>query len=180
MKTKYQYLLTALVTVAVAAGCSTSSEQSDELTANVKSTKEAFLKDDSTLDKVLSSASGYVIFPTVAKGAVGVGGATGKGQLFVSGHSHPQGEASLTQFTIGFQLGGQAYSELIVFQDQTTVDNFVKGNFEFSAQATAVAVTAGAGANAKYEKGVMVMTLAQGGLMYEASIGGQKFNYSAY
>jgi lipid-binding SYLF domain-containing protein len=180
MKRKYQYLLTALMIVGVAAGCSTSSEQSDELTADVKAAKEEFLKSDTTLTKILDSASGYVVFPSVAKGAVGVGAATGKGQLFVSGHSHPQGEAALNQFTIGLQMGGQAYSELLVFQDSSTLENFQKGNFEFSAQATAVAVTAGASANAKYEKGVMVFTIAKGGLMYEASIGGQKFSYTAY
>jgi lipid-binding SYLF domain-containing protein len=180
MKRKYQYLLTALMIVGVAAGCSTSSEQSDELTSDVKAAKEEFLKGDSSLSTILGSASGYVVFPSVAKGAVGVGAATGKGQLFVSGHSHPQGEAALTQLTIGLQMGGQAYSELLVFQDSSTLDNFQKGNFEFSAQATAVAVTAGASANAKYEKGVMVFTIAKGGLMYEASIGGQKFSYTAY
>jgi len=180
MKRKYQYLLTALMIVGVAAGCSTSSEQSDELTSDVKAAKEEFLKGDSSLNTILGSASGYVVFPSVAKGAVGVGAATGKGQLFVSGHSHPQGEAALTQLTIGLQMGGQAYSELLVFQDSSTLDNFQKGNFEFSAQATAVAVTAGASANAKYEKGVMVFTIAKGGLMYEASIGGQKFSYTAY
>ena len=129
---------------------------------------------------MLDGASGYVIFPTVAKGAVGVGAATGTGQLFEAGNAQPVGEASMTQVTIGLQLGGQAYSELLIFQDQTTLDNFKKGNFEFSAQATAVAVTAGASANAKYEKGVMVLTIAKGGLMYEASVGGQKFSYTAY
>ena len=81
---------------------------------------------------------------------------------------------------IGFQAGGQAYSELVLFEDQASLDTFKKGNFEFSAQATAVAVTAGASANAKYEKGVMVLTIAKGGLMYEASVGGQKFSYAAY
>jgi hypothetical protein len=69
---------------------------------------------------------------------------------------------------------------MLIFEDQTTLDNFRKGNFEFSAQATAVALKAGAAANAKYEKGVMVFTITKGGLMYEASIGGQKFGYTAY
>jgi lipid-binding SYLF domain-containing protein len=180
MNPKYHSLITALVIVGVAAGCSTSSEQSDELTTDVKAAKEEFLKSDPTLNTILGAASGYVIFPSVAKGAVGVGAAAGRGQLFETGHLHPQGEAALNQFTIGLQMGGQAYSEMLVFQDQTTLDGFRKGNFEFSAQASAVAVTAGAGATAKYEKGVMVFTIAKGGLMYEASIGGQKFSYTAY
>ena len=90
------------------------------------------------------------------------------------------GEAKLRQVSIGFQAGGQVYIELICFEDQTSLDNFKKGNFEFSAQVSAVAVTAGVSKNAKYEKGIMVLTLAKGGLMYEASVGGQKFKYKAY
>ena len=82
--------------------------------------------------------------------------------------------------TIGFQAGGQVYSELIVFEDQSTLNNFKSGNFEFSAQATAVALKAGASANAKYDHGVMIFTIAKGGLMYEASVGGQKFHYTPY
>lgn len=180
MNTKHHYLLTALVIAGIAVGCSTTGEKSNELSSDVQTAKVEFLKSDETLKPILDKASGYVIFPSVAKGALGVGAAAGKGQLFETGKDQPLGEASLTQVTIGFQAGGQAYSELLIFQDQTTLDNFKKGNFEFSAQATAVAVTAGASANAKYEKGVMVLTIAKGGLMYEASVGGQKFNYTAY
>jgi len=180
MNPKYLYLLTASVIVGIAAGCSTTSEKSAELSSDVQTAKAEFVKGDTNVMTILAKASGYVIFPSVAKGAVGVGAATGKGQLFETGKGNPQGEAALTQLTIGFQLGGQAYSELLVFEDQATLDNFRKGNFEFSAQATAVALTAGASANAKYEKGVMVFTIAKGGLMYEASVGGQKFSYTAY
>src|SRR5262249_36587384 len=86
----------------------------------------------------------------------------------------PVGQVKLAQVTIGFQAGGQAYSELILFEDKTSLDNFKKGNFELSAQASAVAITAGASANAKYEKGVMVLTMAKGGLMYEATVGRQQ------
>jgi lipid-binding SYLF domain-containing protein len=114
----------------------------------------------------------------VGKGAVGIGGARGTGQVFDK--DKLVGEATLTQFTVGFQFGGQVYSELIFFEDKTSLDNFKKGNMEFSAQVSAVAATAGASKNAKYEKGVMVFTMAKGGLMYEASVGGQKFAYEAY
>ena len=152
----------------------------DDLTTEAKDTKAEFLKKDATLKKVLAKASGYVIFPTVAKGGLGVGAARGTGQLYETGKDKPTGEATLTQVTIGFQAGGQAYSELILFEDKTSLENFKKGNFELSAQVSAVAVTAGAGENAKYEKGVMVLTLAKGGLMYEASVGGQKFKYADY
>jgi lipid-binding SYLF domain-containing protein len=152
----------------------------DPLDDKVKDAKAEFLKNDDSLKAVFEKASGYVIFPTVAKGALGVGAATGEGQVFDKGKDTAVGEARLTQVTIGFQAGGQAYSELIFFEDQASLDGFKKGNFEFSAQATAVAVKAGAGATAKYEKGVMILTMAKGGLMYEASIGGQKFKYKPY
>jgi len=180
MKSKPNYLMTALIVLATVTGCSTPGTKSDEMTTDVTAAKAEFLKADENVKTILEKASGYVIFPSVAKGALGVGAATGKGQLFEKGKAQPVGGAALNQVTIGFQAGGQAYSELVLFEDPATLDNFKKGNFEFSAQATAVALTAGASANAKYEKGVMVFTIAKGGLMYEASIGGQKFSYAAY
>ena len=87
------------------------------------------------------------------------------------------GTSSLTQLTIGWQLGGQAYSELVFFKDKAALDDFKRGNFELGAQASAVAATAGASADASYDNGVAIFTLAKGGLMYEASIGGQKFSF---
>jgi lipid-binding SYLF domain-containing protein len=178
MKSTTHYLMAAIAGVMVA-GVATS-VWADDLATEAKEAKSEFLKKDDSLKAVFDKASGYVIFPTVAKGALGVGAARGKGELFEKGNDKALGEATLTQVTIGFQAGGQAYSELIFFEDKTSLDNFRKGNFEFSAQASAVAVTAGAGANAKYEKGVMILTMAKGGLMYEASVGGQKFKYKAY
>jgi lipid-binding SYLF domain-containing protein len=151
-----------------------------ELTKDAAAAKAEFIKADDGLKAIFEKAIGYVIFPSVAKGALGVGAARGTGQLYEKAKDKPSGEATMTQVTIGLQAGGQAYSELIFFEDQTSLDNFKKGNFEFSAQVSAVAVKAGAGANAKYEKGVMVFTQAKGGLMYEASVGGQKFKYTAY
>lgn len=156
------------------------SAKAESLTTKCEAAKAEFLKSDESLKTTLDKAAGYVIFPSVAKGALGIGAAKGKGELFEKGNSKPSGEAKLSQVTIGFQAGGQAYSELILFEDKTAMDNFKKGNFEFSAQASAVAVTAGASANAKYEKGIMILTEAKGGLMYEASVGGQKFKYKAY
>jgi len=171
------YLITVLTTVMVAGlGTSAWADQ----TAKDKEAKDEFVSKDATLNPILSKASGYAIFPKVAKGALGIGAATGKGQLYETGNDKPVGEVKLKQVTIGFQAGGQAYAELVLFEDKTSLDNFKKGNFEFSAQVSAVAVTAGASANAKYEKGVMVLTMAKGGLMYEASVGGQKFKFKAY
>jgi lipid-binding SYLF domain-containing protein len=146
---------------------------------------------------LLAGAYGYAVFPTIGKGGVGVGGAYGTGRVYEKGKYI--GDTSMTQVTVGFQLGGQAYSELIVFQDQSALKNFTSGNFEFGADASVVAITAAAGAKANtsgssagasggkkdaataggYRKGMATFTIAKGGLMYEASIGGQKFSYKA-
>jgi lipid-binding SYLF domain-containing protein len=178
MKLKPSYLLTALMAAGIITGCKSTSQNRDELTPKAQEAKAEFLKSDTSLKPVFDKAAGYVIFPSVAKGALGVGAATGTGQVYEKDKA--VGQAAMTQVTVGFQAGGQAYSELILFEDQTALDNFKKGNFELSAQASAVAVTAGAAANAKYEKGLMVLTMAKGGLMYEASVGGQKFSYTPY
>jgi len=142
-------------------------------------------------------AYGYAVFPTIGKGGIGIGGAYGEGRVYAQGAY--TGDTSMTQLTIGFQLGGQAYSQMIFFEDQRAFKEFTSGNFEFGAQASAVAITAGAQASAtttgssagasggrkdattvgQYYKGMAVFTVAKGGLMYEASIGGQKFNYTA-
>lgn len=124
---------------------------------------------------MLDGANAYAVFPTVGKGAIGIGGAYGKGVLYQGGAV--VGYCDLTQASIGLALGGQAYSEIIAFEHETASNRFKSGNFSFAAQATAVALKSGAGANAKYEDGVAVFTLGESGLMYEASIGGQKFSY---
>ncbi len=177
MKLSSFYLIAAVIFGGLPTGA-IADEERDVLTAKVKEAKAEFLKQDEGLKATFDKASGYVIFPSVAKGGLGIGAARGTGQLYEK--DKLLGEATLTQVSVGFQAGGQVYSELIFFEDKTSLDNFRKGNFEFSAQVSAVAATAGASKNAKYEKGVMVFTLAKGGLMYEASVGGQKFKYKAY
>jgi len=114
----------------------------------------------------------------VGKGAIGIGGARGTGELLVGGKAI--GKVTLTQVTVGFQLGGQSYSEVIFFEKQSPLHGFKNGGFAFAAEASAVALTSGASANAAYRNGVAVFTMAKGGLMYEASIGGQKFDFKAY
>ena len=146
--------------------------------------------------KFFGNSYGYAVFPSIGKGGVGIGGAHGKGQVYQGG-AHV-GDSSMTQLTIGLQFGGQAYSQIIFFQDKRAFDSFTSGNFEFGAQATAVAITAGASAQAGtggtssgasgtknkaktaggYQSGMAVFTIAKGGLMYEATIGGQKFGYT--
>ncbi len=140
---------------------------------------------------------GYAVFPTIGKGGIGIGGGHGKGQVYAKG-AHV-GNTTMTQLTIGFQLGGQAYSQIIVFEDERSFTEFTSGNFEFGAQATAVAITAGASAQATttgtgagasggrndaktvgdYHRGLATFTIAKGGLMYEATVSGQKFSYKS-
>jgi lipid-binding SYLF domain-containing protein len=180
MKSKSSLLITSLAVLAIATGCASTGMKSDELTANVKRAKRDFLRSDVTLGPVLSEASGYAIFPNVGSGAAFIGAAAGRGELFERGNRHPLGDVALNEVSVGAQAGGQDYSELIIFEDQGTLENFKQGNFQFDAQMTATAAAEGVSANAKYEQGVMVFTLPQGGLMYQASIGGQKFDYKQY
>jgi len=139
---------------------------------------------------------GYALFPTIGKGGVGIGAAYGQGRVYK--HKAYVGDTTTTQISLGFQLGGQAYSQIIFFQDKRAFDNFTSGNFEFGAQASAVAITAGVQASAtttgvsagssggkndastvgEYYRGMATFTVAKGGLMYEAAITGQKFTYT--
>jgi lipid-binding SYLF domain-containing protein len=143
---------------------------------DVKTALAEFERTNPKVKPFLESAHGYAVFPTVAKGAIGIGGAHGDGLVYEKGKLI--GATTLSQITIGFQLGGQAYRELIVFQNKQSLDKFKGGNFEFDAQASGVAVTAGISFDAAYEHGVAIFTMAKGGLMYEASIGGQKFSFT--
>jgi len=132
---------------------------------------------DPSFTSWFDEAYAYAVFPKVGKGGIGIGGAHGKG-LVIRGDS-TIATTSLSQISIGLQLGGQVYSEFIFFKDKTAHDDFARGNYEMGAQVSAVALTAGASADANYNGGVAVFTIADGGLMYEASVGGQKFNYKA-
>ena len=163
----------------------------DKYTATIKEFKES-----PVVNPFFGNSYGYAVFPTIGKGGIGIGGAHGSGQVYKGGKL--TGKSSMTQVTIGFQLGGQAYSQIIFFEDERAYKEFTSGEFEFGAQASAVAITAGAqakastggstaGASAKgdagsqakvgYQKGMAVFTFAKGGLMYEASIGGQGFSF---
>jgi lipid-binding SYLF domain-containing protein len=144
----------------------------------------------------IDNCYGYAVFPTVGKGGFVVGGSYGTGQVYVQGKV--TGTAKLIKGTIGLQAGGQAFSQLVFFEDKRAYDEFTSGSFELGADASAVAITAGAqasagtggasagasagpatGAQAKtsYHKGMAVFVHAKGGLMYEATVGGQKFSF---
>ncbi|HET7470728.1 MAG TPA: YSC84-related protein [Gemmatimonadales bacterium] len=135
-----------------------------------------FKEKDPGMEKIFSDAVGYAVFPTVGKGAIGIGGARGKGWVYQGGAI--VGKSTLTQVSIGLQLGGQAYSEIVFFQTRQALDNFKLGHLKLDAQASAVALTARASADLAYRNGVAIVTMAKGGLMYEASVGGQKFSYT--
>lgn len=143
-----------------------------------KDAKEAvaeFKKSDPDLAAFFSKARGYAIYPTVGKGGIGIGGAYGSGLVYESGKLI--GSTSLSQISIGFQFGGQAYSEIVFFQNKAAMDKFKKGEIELSAQASAVAVTAGAASKTDFKDGVAIFTMAKGGLMYEASVAGQNLSF---
>jgi lipid-binding SYLF domain-containing protein len=134
-----------------------------------------FRNSDPSMKDFFEKAYGFAIFPTVGKGGVGIGGAYGEGKVYSK--DVLIGTSSLMQFTFGFQLGGQVYREIIFFENKTAFDLFKYGNFEFGAQVSAVAATAGVSADTDYSDGVAIFTLAKSGLMFEASVGGQKFSF---
>ena len=155
----------------------------------------ALFKNAGQSGQMFTHSYGYAVFPTIGKGGIGVGGAHGSGRVYA--RNKYVGDTKMTQLTVGLQLGGQAFSQIIFFEDERSFKDFTSGNFEFGAQASAIAITAGANASAgttggsagasggqkdastagKYYKGMAVYTIAKGGLMYEAAIGGQKFSY---
>jgi lipid-binding SYLF domain-containing protein len=154
------------------------SKKDRKLITDCRAAKEDFINTDGLMKNLFSNAYAYVIFPNVGKGGIGVGGAAGNGIVYEKGSII--GKGKLTQVTVGFQLGGQAYREVIFFESKSDLERFKENRLEFSAQASAVAATAGASGNAKYTDGVMIFTQQKGGLMYEASIGGQKFSFSKF
>jgi lipid-binding SYLF domain-containing protein len=132
-------------------------------------------KTDAGQQKFFDNAVGYAIFPNVAKGGLVVGGAGGTGYVYEKGKA--VGTTTLSQVTVGAQVGGQAYSEIIFFETAASLAAFKKGEWTMAAQVSAVALKSGASANADYKEGVAVFTLTKGGAMAEASVGGQKFSY---
>jgi lipid-binding SYLF domain-containing protein len=144
--------------------------------ADSKKAKMEFIKTDSLMKSLFNNSLGYAIFPNVGKGAVGIGGAAGNGAVYEKGKNI--GTAKMVQVTAGFQFGGQAYREVIFFENKEALDNFKENKLEFSGQVSAIAAKAGASANVKYRNGVLVFTQGKAGLMYEAAIGGQKFTYT--
>lgn len=181
---------TVVFTLLVALTCSAPVFGSE--TSADKTTMDAFLVSD-VIVGFHKSAYGYAVFPTIGKGGFGIGAAHGSGRVYRGGKK--TGDVTMTQISIGFQIGGQAYSQVVFFKDKRAFKEFTTGQFEFSAQAEAIAITYSAGAQAgtdgasasanatqsetNYYKGLIVFTMGKGGLMYQAALGGQKYDYTA-
>ena len=136
-----------------------------------------FKKKNPNMEAYFSKARGYIVYPSVGKAGFGIGGAHGTGVVYEAGKA--VGSSSLTQVSFGFQLGGQVYSEIVFFQDKAAMNKFKKGEIEVSAQVSAIAVTAAISARTDFKDGIAIFTLGKGGLMYEASVAGQKLSFKA-
>jgi lipid-binding SYLF domain-containing protein len=149
-----------------------------DLVGDAQRTMDKYRRADPGIDSFIRHSAGYVVFPGIGKGGLGVGGAHGTGVLFEDGV--PTGKVTMNQVTIGAQAGGQEFSEVIFFQTPQVLADFRQGKVKMSAEVSAVALSAGAAAKAKFTNGVAVFTQMKGGLMAEASIGGQKFKYEPF
>jgi len=172
--------LLPLIASALLAGCGDSPHPGDSvdralLHDRVTASISDFKIIDPSIQRFFDTAHAYVIFPEVVTGALGVGGAHGDGEVYEKGKF--VGYADVSQGSIGAQIGGQKYSEIIFFQNEGSFVDFKYSSLEFDARASAVAASAGAAATADYSRGVVIFTLPQSGLMAQAAIGGQKFRY---
>ena len=146
-----------------------------EMEKDAEAALASMIESTSRLQVFKDKAYGYAVFPKVTKAGVGIGGAAGRGIVYKDGEI--VGSSKLKQGSIGLQIGGQQYSEVIFFKDQEAYENFTNGNLKFDAQASAVALDEGASIDAAYNDGVAVFTQIIGGLMVEASVGGQHFAF---
>jgi lipid-binding SYLF domain-containing protein len=160
------------------AGCSTVPEKQEArnvLSAQVTEAVAIFKDKDPEIKQFFDKSWGYAVLPKVFKGAIWVGGAYGKGEVYEKGRM--VGYCSMSQATLGFSLGGEYFREIIFFRDKSDIDAFKAEEFTFSAQVTGVATTTGAAAKADYKSGMAVFITTDKGLMVDASLGGQKFKY---
>ena len=159
-------------------GCHTTpktEEKRQALDANVQSTLDTMRSADPSFSAFLDKAYAYAVYPTVGKGGFLVGGSYGHGEVFEQGRMI--GFSDITQATIGAQIGGQSFAEVVALEDKAALDKFIASDYAFTAQVSAVAIKSGAAANAKFRDGVAVFTYAKGGLMAEAAAGGQRFRF---
>jgi lipid-binding SYLF domain-containing protein len=185
MKGPRKFLI-ALMAVLLPVGAALASSYGDTIT---------LFKNAGQSGAYFNNSYGYAVFPTIGKGGFVVGGAHGSGHVYE--HGRYVGNTSLTQVSVGLQAGGQAYSQIVFFQDKRAFDEFTSGQFEFDAGVGAVAITAAAGGSVgtdgatgnasggkkdaltagQYYKGMAVFTIVKGGAMYQATVAGQKFSF---
>ena len=180
MKNASLYICLIAGALLTLAGCATAPDteaKKTELHTSVDTAMTRIKALDPSLQKQIANAYGYAIFPSVAKGGAIVGGAYGHGEVYEQGKM--VGWADLSQATIGAQLGGQSFSELILFENKAALDNFRNGKIKFAANASAVAMKSGAADTAKYTDGVLVFVEPIAGLMAEAALGGQSFSFQS-
>ncbi len=169
-------LLTLTLILSLSTAWAWEPDPNDKAQLEVQAAIIAMKAKDPGMDAWFKNAAGYAVFPKVGKGAVGIGGAHGTG-LVIAGDK-VVGTTEMTQISIGLSLGGQGFAEFIFFKDATALGDFKRGNWESGAQASAVLVKAGASADAAYNKGVAIFTNISGGVMADASVGGQKFEFT--
>lgn len=168
-------LLTAIVALAGCATAPKTEAKRDDLTASAANAVQSMNSDDASLHRFVSHAHGYVVFPDVGKGGVIVGGSYGRGVVYEKGVK--VGYADITQATVGLQVGGQSFMELLAFESAADLHRFTSGKLAFSANLSAVILKTGAAESAKYTDGVAVFVKPMGGAMVEASVGGQQFTF---
>ncbi|MGO4918077.1 YSC84-related protein [Maribacter spongiicola] len=173
MKILKSITFTALLFLAIGLNAQTSKDQ--KIIKDASKAKDKLMKMEVGLDHFFSTSAGYVIFPNVGKGGFIIGGASGNGVVYENGTMI--GMADLKKLSVGLQAGGQAITEVIFFETAADLAEFKDGDYEFSAEASAVALKSGVSVNAKYKDGVAVFALPKAGLMADASVGGQKFEY---
>lgn len=164
-----------VMTLTLAGALATLAVEADRLNADVRAAVQTFRAANPRIGPLFSSAYGYAVFPSVGKGAIGVGGAEGQGEVYERGVLI--GRAKLTQVTLGAQLGAQSYAEVIFFESPRALDEFRDGRTALSAGVSGAIAADGGGAEVKYQHGVLVYTVDRSGLMFEASIGGQHFAF---
>jgi lipid-binding SYLF domain-containing protein len=172
-------LVTVIVTTFLfVSGCATAPENPQEqavLSAQVNEAIAIFKEKDPSIDKFFKQSYGYAVLPKIVKGAFWLGGAYGRGEVYEKGQI--VGYCDMSQATIGFSFGGEFFREIVFFRDKSDLDSFKTDQFTFSAQVTGIAVTMGAAAKADYQSGLAVFIAPDQGLMIDASLGGQRFNY---
>ncbi|MBP0903696.1 YSC84-related protein [Mariniflexile gromovii] len=176
MKTLKKLMIACVTLITVTAVAQTNKDK--EIMADAQKAKSTLIAKDAGLEKFFKNASGYAIFPNVGKGGLIVGGASGNGVVYENGTAI--GMTSLKKINIGLQAGGQAVIEVIFFETDAALEKFKQGNYEFSAEASAVIAEEGKSEHVGYSDGVMVFALPKAGLMADASVGGQKFEYHSF